>query len=170
MKRYAVLLSLVLAFSTTAWGYHISDVTVSPLNPTTQTPVTITVTGNAPATNYHLDHSNLWQLGAMFFLDIYWTSTDNGGMVLVPYTHQKSLGTLAAGKYLVCVRSFCDGLVRESKNVSFTVTRVIVNPPTWPGLFWYSLFWTSSNGSSFTSTIQIQGTLVTLSNSTGVGF
>jgi hypothetical protein len=170
MKRYTVLLSLVLAFSTTTWGYHISGVTVTPLNPTTQTPVTVTVTGNAPATNYHLDHSDLWQLGAMVFLDIYWTSADNGGMVLVPYTHQKSLGTLAEGKYMVWVRSFCDGVMRESKNVSFTVTKVIVNPPTWPGLFWFSLFWTNSNGSSFTSVIQIQGTLVTISNSTGVGF
>jgi len=170
MKRYAVLLSLVLAFSTTAWGYHISDVTISPLNPTTQTPVTVTVTGNAPATNYTLDHSNLWQLGSMLFLDIYWTSADNGGMVLVPYTHEKSLGTLAEGNYTVWVRSFCDGLIRENKQVSFTVTKAIVNPPTGPGVFWFSWHWTSVNGFSFTSTIQFQSTLITLSNSTGIVF
>lgn len=156
MRRYAVLLSLVLVSSTTAWGYYISEVTVSPPNPTTLTPVTVKVTGNAPATNYHLDHSTSWQLGTMYFLDMYWTSgTGIGGMALVPYTHEESLGTLAEGSYILYVRSFCDGLMRDSKSVSFKVTKaIVIGPPVWPGVFWNSWWWVGSNG--FMSSIQVQ--------------
>jgi hypothetical protein len=154
MRRYAVLLSLVLAFSTTTWGYNISDVTISPWSPTTTTPVSVTVTGNAPATNYYLDQANLWQLGNMFFLDMSWTRAGIGGMALVPYTHEESLGTLAEGKYVVYVRSFCDSLMRDSKSVSFTVSKATgIDPSLWPGLFWYSSWWIGLNGS--TSLIQI---------------
>jgi hypothetical protein len=146
MGRHAVWLLLVLVFSTTAWGYYISNVTVSPLNPTTETPVTVTVTGNAPATNYHLDSVNRWQLGNFIFIDMYWTSTDIGATVMVPYTHDESLGTLAAGHYTVYVRSFYDSLVRESKSVSFSVSKA-TDASTWPGFFWHYWWWPGTGGS-----------------------
>jgi hypothetical protein len=152
MGRHAVGLALVLVLSTTTWGYYISNVTVSPSNPTTQTPVTVTVTGNAPATNYHLDSVNRWQLGNFIFLDMYWSSTDNGGMALVPYTHDESLGTLAAGNYTVYVRSFYNSLVRESKSVSFSVSKA-TSGSGWPGFFWF--FWSSGTSGSQTQIITI---------------
>ena len=155
MRRYVGLLSLVLVSSTTAWGYYISEVTVSPPNPTTSTPVTVKVTGPAPATNYQLDHSTVWQLGGMYFLDMYWTSTGVGGMALVPYTHEESLGTLAEGSYILSVRSFCDGLVRDRRSVSFKVSKaIVINPPVWPGVFWHSWWWAGSSG--LMSSIQVQ--------------
>jgi len=157
MRRYAVLLSLVLVFSTTTWGYYISNVTVSPSNPTTLTPVTITVAGNAPATNYHLDSVNRWQLGNIIFLDVYWSSAGMGGTVLVPYTHDESLGTLTAGNYTVYVRSFHNGLVRENKSVSFSVSRV-TDPSGWPGIFWHYWWWPGTNGS--TGFIQMQTIII----------
>jgi len=156
MTRYAVL-SIVLALSTSAWGYYISSVTVSPAGPTTATPVKVTVTGNAPATNYQLDHTNLWRLGNMFFLDMYWDSTGMGGMALTPYTHEESLGTLTEGQYVAYVRSFYDGLMRQSKSVSFKVTKAI-NPPTWPGIFWYYWLWPGANG--FVSVFQMQSIII----------
>jgi hypothetical protein len=150
------LLSFVVVLTTTAWGYNISDVTVSPSSPTTSTPVKVTVTGSAPATNYHLAYSTLSHLGDLYLLDIYWTSgTGIGGTVMVPYTHEKALGTLAAGKHTVSVRSFCDGLVRDTRSVSFTVAGgPVVNPPGWPNLFWNHWWWTGSNGSM--TWIQVQ--------------
>jgi len=147
MGRHAAWLALVLVFSTTAWGYYISDVTVSPTNPTTQTPVTVTVTGNAPATNYHLDHVDRSQIGNFIFLDMYWTSTDNGGMVLVPYTHDESLGTLAAGRYTVYVRSYYNSLIRQTESVSFSVSKV-PDTSTGLGFFWFYFWsWPGAGGS-----------------------
>jgi hypothetical protein len=156
MRRYAVLL-IVLAFSTSTWGYYISSVTVSPASPTTTTPVKVTVTGNAPATNYHLDHADLSRIANMFFLDMYWDSTGMGGMALTPYTHEESLGTLTAGQYVVYVRSFYDGLMRQSKSVSFKVTKA-ANQSVWPGIFWYYWLWPGTNG--FMSSVQMQSIII----------
>ncbi|MBN1507518.1 MAG: hypothetical protein JW955_11770 [Sedimentisphaerales bacterium] len=158
MRRY-ITLPIVLAFSTSAWGYYISSVTVSPDSPTTATPVTVTVTGNAPATNYTLDHADVSRMANMLFLDMYWTSTGMGGTMLVPYTHQESLGTLTEGRYVVCVRSFYDGLIRKNKSVSFKVTKA-TDLPVWPGIFWYYWLWPGTTG--FVSSIQMQSVIISI--------
>ena len=80
-----------------------------------------------------------------------------GGTVLVPYTHDESLGTLTAGNYTVYVRSFHNGLVRENKSVSFSVSRV-TDPSGWPGIFWHYWWWPGTNGS--TGFIQMQTIII----------
>ena len=158
MRRCAVLLPLVLVFAATAWGYHISDVTISPTSPTTATPVKVTVTGYAPATNCPFDHATLWTLGTMYFLDLYWTSSAGiGSMALVPYSHDESIGLLPVGKYVVYVRTFCDGLLEESKSVSFTVSQALsLNWPTLPSLFGNSWWWPNMNSPTVITAAQVQ--------------
>ena len=159
MGRHATWLLLVLALSTTAWGYYISNVTVSPWNPTTQTPVTVTVMGNAPATNYHLDNVTRWQLGNFIFLDMCWSSTGVGATVMVPYTHDESLGTLPAGHYTVYVRSYYNGLIRQTESVSFSVSKV-PDASTWPGFFWFYFWSWPGAGGSQTQIIIINGSQI----------
>jgi len=156
MGRHPASLLLVLAFGTTTWAYYISDVTISPANPTTQTPVTVTVAGEAPATNYTLDHVNQWQMGNFIFIDMYWTSTDVGATVMVPYTHDESLGTLAAGHYTVYVRSYYSGLVRQTESASFSVSKV-PDTSTGLGFFWFYFWSWPGAGGSQTQIIMING-------------
>lgn len=161
MERHGIVFSLALILGATAWGYNISDVTISPAAPTTQSPVTVTVTGEAPSTNYHLDHADKQQIGNIIFLNLYWSSTDNGGMVMVPYTHDESLGTLAAGRYTVYVRGYDNGLVRANDSVSFSVTRAATSGSVWPGFFLF--FWSSWPGMG-TSASGTQSQIITINN------
>jgi hypothetical protein len=146
MKRYTLLLCMMLVTTTTtASGYYISDVTVTPGSPTTADAVTVTVCGNAPATNYALDHTDVRMFAKMIFLDMYWVSPGAGAMVLVPYSEDISLGALAEGRYTVYVRSYDAGLMRQNETACFTVAGCS-EPDPWPDWSWS---WSSPTGGSY---------------------
>jgi len=148
MEKIVIFLLVVLACSATTWGYYISDVTVAPAAPTTADEVCVTVSGNAPATNYALNQVDTWSIGSMIFVDMYWISMDMGGAALVPYEETVPLGALAAGKYTVYVRSYDAGMIRKRESVSFTVAKEAGPSPN-PWSWSWSWSWGDGSGFSF---------------------
>lgn len=167
MKKHVALCAIVLGVATSAWGYHITGVSIAPADPDSSEEVSVTISGWKPASNYVLDRTVLRITGTFVMLDMYWHSEGIGAQVVTPYETTKYLGKLDAGTYTVLVKSWLSGRFCESTSKMFTVTAPASSSPgsTCSCGWWCLRFWpwwgclrcgcggsSTSNSSSFAST------------------
>jgi len=122
MERCALSFLLWAGIGTVAWGYHITEVSVTPADPSPSDDVTVTVSGWKPASNYGCDDVGVRIVGSFIMLDMYWHSEGLGAQVITPYDETRCVGKLNSGTYSVSVRSWLNGRFGETKSKSFTVS------------------------------------------------
>lgn len=144
MKRYALILWMVLGPGAVAvpgdtalmanlpsMGASISDVRITPAEPTDSEEVSVTVCGWTPATNYRVYDTDLRISGGQIWLDLYWDAPGMGGQAFTPYEHTHPLGTLRAGMYIVHVTN--RDLMSGSTTITFTVSPSLPGSSQQPG-------------------------------------
>lgn len=155
MKRSVLLFLVALGINTPSWGYHITEVSVTPTNPGSSDEVSVTVSGWKPASNYGLDHADFRIVGSFVTLDMYWHSEGCGAQVVTSYAETKNLGRLSPASYTLCVRSWLNGRICETASKSF---RVVASSGSYsnrcgclPCHWWFWPCWWGCGGGSSTS-------------------
>jgi hypothetical protein len=146
MKRCVLGLLLLSGITTVAWGYRITDVSVTPANPGPSDDVSVTVSGWKPASNYGFDHADVRIVGSFIMLDMYWHSEGFGAQVVTPYAETRCLGKLNPGAYTISVRSWLNGRFGETKSKSFTVSAANTDGEgnhdgDWLHQYWFRPYW-----------------------------
>lgn len=98
---------------------HKPKVTITPSSPTTADSIEVEVKCWVPASNYGVDAAEVDIDGYHIDLNLHWTSVGYGFQAFAWRTYTTTLGTLAAGTYVLDVNN--SGGVTESVKKIFTV-------------------------------------------------
>lgn len=141
MKKYALLLSMVLALSTSAWGGSFVCVQVSPDDPSCDTDITLCASGCVPGDCSVMD-VQVCVKGSIILMDIHMDCTyDCAPPYSTTFNECVNIGKLCPGAYAVLAMVHCSdvgdcapccgGGVRAMGTAYFDVC---CENPCWP---WY---------------------------------
>ena len=110
MKKYALLLFLVLGMSTTTWGLTFACVQVTPNSPSCDDDITICVSGCIPG-NCAVVDSRVCVKGSIITVDIYMEcDCQCAPPYATKYNECFDIGFLCPGRYTVMARVHCADL------------------------------------------------------------
>lgn len=146
MKRYGLLLGLVLAMSTAAPA----AISITPSEPTSSDVVFVTVSWWTPSTGYRLKFLALQIMGNEILLDAYWHSPLAAGQALRRHECTRHVGVLRPGTYTVYLRHHGLDFETRGESMTFTVRPSDSSPGANDGparddgiWSWWSYFWGS---------------------------
>lgn len=106
MRREAFMAAAIVGtMSSLGLGQLLTGVSVVPASPSDSDPITLHVTGERISTSWEIDHTAFVQNGNDLTLSLFWASSGAGSPVMLPFTHDESIGVLPEGWYQLTVES-----------------------------------------------------------------